>query len=223
MTEPGASAETLNLARVLAFHRVDVVLDLYANLGQHAQRLRQGGYRGRIVSFEPLDAVHAALKRTAGPDPLWDVPPPLAFGDREGEVTLLVSPEADMSSALPLTQEAAAFLDGAVPTATQSSPMARLDALFATYVRKAERAMVRIDTQGTELQVLEGASGVIDRVHALQVRLALIPAYSGEPGWKAVLAKVESLGFAPAMFLPGHFNLRAARQFSMDGVFVRRR
>lgn len=222
MADPAPSRDTLNLCRVLAHNRIDVVLDVGANLGQYAQRLRQGGYGGRIVSFEPLEAVHVALKRTAGPDPLWDVPPPLAFGDRDGDLTLLVSPESDMSSALPLSMEAAALLDSAVPTGTQTVPVARLDRHFGTYVRRGERALLKIDTQGTELQVLGGAEGVMDRIHALQIELALVQAYSGEPGWKAVLAKVEALGFTPVLFMPGYFNRRTARQFSMDGVFVRR-
>ncbi|HZH28751.1 MAG TPA: FkbM family methyltransferase [Azospirillaceae bacterium] len=218
----GPSRDTRHLARVVEHGRIDVVLDVGANLGQYAQRLRQGGYAGRIVSFEPLSVVHARLRELARPDPRWDIPPPVAFGDRQGEVTLLVSPESDMSSALPLSVEAAELLDSAVPTGTETVRLARLDREFDRHVRPGERVLLKIDTQGTELSVLDGAAGVLDRVAVLQIELALVPAYAGEPDWRAALARVESLGFELVLFLPGYFNRRRARLFSMDGVFVRR-
>ncbi len=220
--DPAASRDTRNLARVLEFHGIRTVLDVGANLGQYAQRIRAGGYGGRIVSFEPLADVHAALRQIAAFDQEWDVPPPMALGDREGEITLLVSPESDMSSALPLSLEAAQLLDSAVPNRTETVALTRLDRIFDAFVKRGDKVLLKIDTQGTELQVLEGARGVMDRIHLLQIELAMIPAYAGEPDWKIVINKLEKLNFAPVLFLPGYFNRRTARQFSMDGVFVRR-
>src|SRR5687768_14879571 len=95
------SKETRALVRILEHHGITVVLDVGANVGQYATRLRQGGWAGRIVSFEPLPTARIALEQAAATDPLWEVAPPMALGASAGTVTLNVSAESDMSSTLP--------------------------------------------------------------------------------------------------------------------------
>ncbi len=218
---PIVSKETQALLHILEHHGITVVLDIGANVGQYVTRLRHGGWDGRIVSFEPLPAAHAALTAAAASDPAWEIAPPVALGREPGTVSLNVSGESDMSSVLPFRPEMADLLDSAAFTGHTTVPQERLDALFDRYVTPNDRAFVKIDTQGTELAVLEGASGVLDRIHGIQIELAIIAVYEGETGWRDAIARIEALGFMPALFIPGYFNRRTARLISMDGVFVR--
>src|SRR4051794_15879966 len=71
-------------------HNVDLVIDVGANVGQYATRLRQAGYSGRIVSFEPLPDAFADLARAAADDPLWDVRN-AALGSCEDEIEFHIS------------------------------------------------------------------------------------------------------------------------------------
>ena len=222
MTNP-ISKETRSLVRILDHHGIDAVLDVGANVGQYAARLRQGGWSGRIVSFEPLPDAHATLEAAAAPDARWEVAPRMALGASTGTVSLNVSAESDMSSALPFVPEMADLLDSAAYTGTVTAPLARLDEVFGKHAGSTGRVLLKIDTQGTEAAVLEGASGVLDRIFGIQLELSIVAVYLGERTYLDMIATLGELGFRPALFVPGYFNQRSARLISMDGVFIRER
>jgi FkbM family methyltransferase len=215
------SKESRALVRILEHHGITLVLDVGANVGQYATRLRQGGWAGRIVSFEPLPTARAALEQAAAPDPFWDVAPPVALGASAGTVTLNVSPESDMSSTLPFLPEMADLLDSAAYTGTVTVPLARLDEVFGQYAGCDDRVLLKIDTQGTESAVLQGASGILDRIRGIQLELSIVPVYQGEYNYLDMIAVLKGLGFEPALFISGYFNHRTARLISMDGIFLR--
>ena len=52
--------------------------------------------------------------------------------------------------------------------------------------------LLKTDTQGWDLEVIEGAAGCLERVVALQVELSVRPIYEGSPGWLEVLARLRA-------------------------------
>ena len=59
------------LIRLLERLGTNCVLDVGANKGQYAQKLRRMGYRHHIVSFEPVPQDFAILQKAASRDPKW--------------------------------------------------------------------------------------------------------------------------------------------------------
>jgi len=86
-------------ARLLRAYRVDLVVDLGANAGQYAGALRAAGYRGRIVSFEPLSEPYRRLAAASNDDGAWDCRR-LALGRRPGAARVNVSEDTRNSSLL---------------------------------------------------------------------------------------------------------------------------
>jgi hypothetical protein len=84
-----------------------------------------------------------------------------------------------------------------------------------------QRPLLKTDTQGFDLRVLEGARHLLsDRVVAAQVELSVIPIYEGMPDFLEVIAKMRQCGFT----LTGMFSVEAdnkMRVYEFDGVFVR--
>jgi predicted xylose isomerase-like sugar epimerase len=62
------ASEGFRLSMMLEAHRVNLVFDVGANQGQFARSLREIGYGGRIVSFEPLSEAWGKLRDAARTD-----------------------------------------------------------------------------------------------------------------------------------------------------------
>ena len=145
------------LIAVLERFGVSAVLDVGANAGQYGTALREWGYAGRIVSFEPLAEAHRRLERRAAADPAWRVAPRMALGDRDGEVEIEVSAESDMSSLLPQTDLLRRISPSSRVVGRETVPIRRLDGVVNDYVEADDGMFLKIDTQGFEAQVLAGA------------------------------------------------------------------
>ncbi len=208
------------LVRTFGLFGVDAVIDVGANRGQYARRLRRYGYRGPILSIEPLPDVHARLVREAAHDPAWFVAPATALGARSGTAEIEVSAERDMSSLLPQTP----LLRGISPSSHIERrlpvPLCRLDELEG--IRPEwQRLFLKLDVQGYEMQVLEGVGGLWSRIVGLQIEMALVRLYQGEPEFRETVALLEARGFALHLLIPGYFEPKLGRQLQVDGVFYR--
>jgi FkbM family methyltransferase len=200
---------------------IDVVIDVGANEGQYAARLREWGWRGPIVSFEPIEEVHARLAARAARDPAWTVAPCTALGARTGTAVLHISAEPDMSSLLPQTPLLREISPSSAVLRRTEVPLARLDEVALLDRPDWRRLFLKLDVQGFEPEVLAGAAGLMERIVGIQLELALLPLYQGERDWREMLDRLSSQGFAPHLFIPGYFSRRLARQVQMDGVFFR--
>jgi FkbM family methyltransferase len=209
------------LAAVLARFQISCVLDVGANVGQYAAMLRERGFAGRIVSFEPLADAHAALGKRAAADGRWQIAPRLAIGDRDGEVELEVSAESDMSSILSQSDLLRQISPSSAVLRRERVPMARLETAARPYLEPGDRIFLKIDTQGFEPQVLAGAGSLLARLCGLQLEMSLVPCYQGEVGFRAMLDRLAAAGFEPYLFIPGYFERKLSRQLQLDGVFMR--
>lgn len=216
LKEPAAQ-----LVAALRHNGVDAVLDVGANVGQYAALLREQGWQGPIVSFEPNPAVHALLAERAAADPGWIVPAPLALAEAVGRMTLHVSAESDMSSLLPQADRLRELSPSSAVTTTESVEACRLDALPLLAEAGWRRMFLKIDVQGAEPRVLAGAERAWPRIAGVQLELSLMQLYEGEQPWRVVLDEVCARGFAPHLWLPGYYSPRLARQLQVDVVLFR--
>lgn len=199
--------------RILELAGVDLVLDVGANAGQYGAALRESGFRGRIVSFEPQPEVFARLFELASGDPAWTCQN-IALGDREGSAELGVGKLSRMSSLLPLRPS----LDSG---ARITVPVRRLDAIARDVLRPDDRPLLKIDTEGYELEVLRGAGAVLRQVRVVEAELLLEPIYEGQPRLDAVIDHLASEGFRLADLVPGYFHWETGRLTYADGIFTR--
>ena len=210
------------LAYTLERQAIDAVIDVGANLGQFASRLREAGWLGPILSIEPIPEVHSKLAERAAADDAWELAPPMAAGASAGEVELDVSAEADMSSTLRQSRLLQEISPSSAVLRRVQVQQCRLDELDLLCDRPWRRLFVKIDVQGAEPAVLAGMTGLWDRVRGLQIELALLPLYDGERPWLDLVADLAGRGFTPYLLFPGYFSKALGRQVQLDAVFYRR-
>ena len=212
-----------HLAHTLAALQINCVIDVGANFGQYALMLRAAGYRGRIVSLEPVPETYEVLSRTASTDPAWATLN-LALGDRETVETLNVFAGSDLSSFLSPTGDLIENVAGAAVIRAQPVAMKRLDSLFGELVAPihAPRVFLKLDTQGYDLRVLQGASASIGSVHGIQTEVSVIPLYDGAPDYLDVLGVCRQWGFEPTAFVPVSYDRKTGHVLEFDVVLRRR-
>ena len=209
--------------QTLSYLGVDLVLDVGANCGQFAEELMTSGYEGRVVSFEPLSQAHAALSercRSLGSD-RWQVHPRTAIGAESATAMIHIAGNSVSSSLLPTLF---AHVDAAPESATIGSeavPVARLDDAASDYLDASKALLIKIDTQGFEWQVLDGAPRLLERAVALQLELSLIPLYDGQRLWRDFVERLDAAGFHLYSAYPAFTNDLTGQTLQWDATFVR--
>lgn len=206
--------------RVLADRGVDVVLDVGAARGGYAQELREFGYAGRIVSFEPMAAAYADLAAAAADDPRWACVHS-ALGSEAGTQTINVASNSDSSSLLPMAEAHRAAAPHVDYVGQEEITVARLDDVADEHLAGATRPFLKIDTQGFEKQVLAGGSATLERCVGLQLELSFVPMYAGGMLVDEAIAYAYDHGFRMVALAQGFTNPTTGAMLQADGVFFR--
>lgn len=219
---PSELAWRRNFVTELKSREVDVVLDVGANAGQYASRLREADFEGRVVSFEPLSGPFSRLRRAASTLPLWDCRQ-CALGDFDGATSMNVAGNAgESSSILPMLQRHRDVFPRANYIGTEEVTVSRLDSVASEVLVAGEVAFLKIDVQGFEKQVIEGGRSTIDdRCVGMEIELSFEPLYEGGMLIQEALGLLDSLGFALTGLAPGFIDPRAGKVLQADGVFFR--
>ena len=186
-----------HLRGLLPRQDINLVLDVGANNGQFASMLRDLGYRGEIVSFEPAGASFGILEAAAASDPAWRVLH-LGLSDTDGTAELnipRVSPFASLHSVN--ASGRAKFGDQVDTVQVETVELARLDNVLPSIVPdfEARNAFLKMDTQGHDLMVFEGAGAFRSQFDLLESEVSVVPMYDGAPHYLDTLAHYRSFGY----------------------------
>jgi FkbM family methyltransferase len=169
------------LRPLLLKHGVDLVLDVGANEGQTYDWLRQTGYDGKIVSFDPNPTIFAALNRKPGVN--WEKQQ-LALSSTSGEAEFFATDETGWSG-----------LHRPLSKPTRDRFKVRTERLDKIWSWDAHSAFLKIDTEGHDLEVVRGAAGVLDKISLIMVETVLDLRYEGEPTFCEVVQGLAEFGF----------------------------
>jgi hypothetical protein len=104
---------------------------------------------------------------------------------------------------------------------TQAVRLARLDSLRDDLRLTGERAFLKVDVQGYELEVLQGAVESLADVLAVECELSLAPLYEGQALFADLVEWLRAPGFVLVGLESVHFDARSGELLQVNGLFTR--
>jgi FkbM family methyltransferase len=208
------------VAATLDYLGATTVLDVGANIGQYASALRASGYRGAIVSCEPLSEAFAHLERRSSHDRAWQVRR-TAVGSEVGSAEINVSANSFSSSLLEMTDAHTSAAPGSETVAAETVPVTTVAELARELSLDPDRTLLKIDTQGYEAPVLDGAGPLVGTLAAISLELSFVPLYAGQQLFDDLVARLRDAGYVLYAIEGGFGDRRTGRMLQCDGLFVR--
>jgi FkbM family methyltransferase len=203
--------EQQHLKRLLTDYAIDCVFDVGANYGQYAEMLRRRvGYKGLIVSFEPIPEAAAVLRTKAKRDPRWIVEE-VALARQDGHQTFHIMKGSQFSSlSEPYHDVVDRFRD---KNAVASEVTVKTENLATTFARLQptlgfHRPFLKLDTQGYDVEIVSAAREVLPNFCGLQSELAVKRVYAQSIDFRDAITLYQECGFELTAFVPnnsGHF------------------
>src|SRR5208337_3648960 len=85
-----------------------------------------------------------------------------------------------------------------------------------------ERIFLKLDVQGFEYKVLQGAEQFLAHVAGIQIELSLVPLYDGEHLFHPMLHDLEERGYDLWSLIPGFVDPETGRLLQLDTIFFRK-
>ena len=201
---------------------INCVLDVGANMGQFVKNIRNAGYQGYIISFEPISKCYAHLKDYENEN--WQIMN-YALGSEEKKTEINVTHKNVFSSMLKPNQYAGhRFENSANVEYTELVQVKRLDDVLSNLITdiKASNIFLKLDTQGYDLEVLKGAAESISDISGIQSEISCKAIYEGMPTHLELLEYLDSLGYEITGIFPLSHDKEDMSLLEFDCVFKKK-
>lgn len=206
--------------RLLSRLNIDVVFDGGANNGQYGRQLIASGYENRIVSFEPLTTAFGKLQANAQGNRQWEVLN-IALGSVDGTDEINVAGNEQSSSLLNMAPQPTASAAKSAYVGKQEITVRRIDSIIDEHCQMDDRVFLKLDVQGYEKHVLEGAANSLDRFSGVQLEMSTASFYEGEASLLEMIPYMQERGFALASLGNVWSDPQTMQLMQVDGTFVR--
>jgi FkbM family methyltransferase len=208
---------TKNKIKLMKSYNVEVLLDVGANIGNYSHAIRGQGFGGMIYSFEPLKEPFSILNKRSSKDDNW-IAYNYALGDYDGETQINVANDSACSSILEKTELFDELLSEKEYTGKQSIKVFKLDTIYNKIIND-QTSFLKIDAQGYEKNILEGANKSLDKIVGIQIELSLKQLYENAILYDEMIMYLKSLGYYLKLIEGGWYSNNELTEF--DGIFFK--
>lgn len=200
---------------------IDTIIDIGAHTGESASKFMSMFPIASIYSFEPLRDCFQKLKelsRTSDRFFAYNK----AIGSQLGTIQMNRSSFSPSSSILEMNTPHKDAFPFTRDSTAEEVELSTLD-FEAKNFPKSANTLVKIDTQGYELEVLRGASNYLHYVNILIIELSFARLYCDQPLFEDVYEYLTNRGFQYKGSWDQLLDPRNGQPLQQDAIFMRRR
>jgi FkbM family methyltransferase len=209
------------LMKQVMHNKIDMIFDIGANTGQFGELMYKLGYKGRMVSFEPLQSAYDILLKNCTDIEGWEAAEKCAIGSEDGEIEMHISENSISSSALEMLDVHTDAAPGSKYISTEKTKINKLDSVFDRYSKGSVNVLVKIDTQGYEENVLNGSHESISKIKGFHIEMSLVKLYEGQALFEEIYKRITGYGFEMFGIQPAFVNKESGRVLQVDATFFR--
>jgi len=222
---------TLNLSRLsslcylrqtLQNNNIDLLIDVGANRGQFALEARRLGYKGEIISFEPISANNIFLNRLASQDNKWKICP-YALGSERKELVLNIYNDDSFSSFYEINEVAKQSFGSLVNLdRTENVQIYTMDEVATSLgITKDRRIFLKTDTQGHDSEVIIGAKQTLNYVIGILTEATITSLYNSSSTLEDLIGLLLPMGFSHGGMFPISYIIDTLKLIELDCYFTR--
>lgn len=206
--------------KLLENHNINLIIDVGANSGQYALQNFNNGFKGHIISFEPVSKVYADLKKKIYKNKNWTAYN-FGLGEKEEELPINISENTYSSSILDIMPS---HVNGAPESKyihKETINIKTLDSVFNSIVKEKENVLLKLDVQGYEKQVLDGATASLNKIKGIQIEMSIQELYKNEILFDEMILFLKKKGFNLSSLENGFYNKNNGELLQVDGIFFK--
>jgi FkbM family methyltransferase len=207
--------------QLFKYFNINKIFDVGANTGGYASSMRSAGYVDNIISFEPVKVAYNQLVERSIHDKKWNTKN-IALGNSDGSAIINVSQNLVSSSISEMSTLHVNSAPDSLYLRKEEIEIHRLDTIFFDLADEQDKIMLKIDTQGFEKNVIDGAERSLPLISGLQLEMSLVPLYNNELLFPELLQYVNDKGFSLYSLENGFSDPNSGQLLQVDGIFFRK-
>lgn len=210
-----------SLVLLMSTKGITSLIDIGANRGQFAERVRRLGYKGDLLCIEPIASLQKDLTRIKNKYPRTQIITGVAVSNKVGSQKFNISKNSVSSSLNKITDRHINSASNSANISTQDVELVTLPTLISSFSGD-EAVAVKIDVQGHENVIVEDIKTYgLKAIKIIQVELSKTQLYEGSSVDKELIPVLEELGFTLFSLGCGFSDAITGEMLQYDAIYVR--
>ena len=184
-----------NLIKSIRYFKINSVLDVGANKGQFALNLIKNGFQGNILSFEPLLDEHNLLIKSSSNYKKWIIMRKCALGKNNQNKKFYITGNRESSSLLKVLPKHIKIRPDSKIVKKEIVKVEKLDNFYNHLIKLKKNFLLKIDTQGSEIDVLIGSKKFLKNIKCLFIEVSLVSLYDKQKLWLEIIEYLKKYGY----------------------------